>query len=299
MIDRFIRHYVDGYHAYKNGRWCYEDGCFYKGLADLYRAGEGDWLLAALIDHVNRRVKPDGAIEGYAMDDYSLDNIQAGRVLFLLRDETGDPRYAKALHTLRAQLINHPRTRANNFWHKKAYPWQVWLDGLYMALPLLADYSLDYEEGGGLPDVRGQIETVRRLMHDPRTGLYYTVTTRAAAPPGPDPKTGRSASFWSRAIGWSPWPWPIWSRSCRPVMPTASSMPACCGWSPRPCWPGGNPRLVDAGDGSAVPRRQLSRKLVHGDVRIRFPQGPSAGRFDAATADGPAAIRWPALSGVT
>jgi len=202
VIDRFIRQYVEDYHGYKNGRWCYEDGCFYKGLADLYQAGQGDWLLAALIDHVNRRVKSDGVIDGYAMGDYSLDNIQAGRVLFLLRDETGDPRYAKALHLLRAQLIDHPRTRANNFWHKKAYPWQVWLDGLYMALPVLAAYSLDYEEGGALPDVRGQIETVRRLMHDPRTGLYYHGYDESRGSTWADPKTGRSASFWSRAIGW-------------------------------------------------------------------------------------------------
>jgi unsaturated rhamnogalacturonyl hydrolase len=202
VIDRFIRHYVEGYHSYKNGRWCYEDGCFYKGLADLHAAGQGDWLLAALIDHVNRRVKPDGTIDGYAMDAFSLDNVQAGRVLFRLRDETGDPRYAKALHVLREQLRLHPRTRANNFWHKKVYPWQVWLDGLYMALPLLAAYSLDYEEGAALPDVRGQIETVRRLMYDPRTGLYHHGYDESRSAGWADPETGLSASFWSRAIGW-------------------------------------------------------------------------------------------------
>jgi unsaturated rhamnogalacturonyl hydrolase len=202
VIDRFIRHYVDGYRSYKNGRWCYEDGCFYKGLADLYEAGQGEWLLDRLRDHVNQRVKPDGIIDGYAMEDFSLDNIQAGRVLFLLRDATGDPRYAAALHVLREQLRGHPRTRANNFWHKKAYPWQIWLDGLYMALPLLAAYSLDYEEGAGLADVRGQIETVRRVMRDARTGLYYHGYDESRDARWADPESGLSASFWSRAIGW-------------------------------------------------------------------------------------------------
>jgi len=202
VIDPFIRHYVERYRNYKDGRWCYEDGCFYKGLADLYAAGRGEWLLKALIDHVNRRVGPDGVIDGYALEEFSLDNINAGKVLFLLRDATGDARYAKALHTLRGQLRAHPRTRADNFWHKKAYPWQVWLDGLYMALPFLAAYSLDYEDGAALTDVRRQIETVRRVMRDPGTGLYYHGYDESRDARWADPATGLSPCFWSRAIGW-------------------------------------------------------------------------------------------------
>lgn len=202
MIDTFIRRYADAYQSYKNGRWCYEDGCFYKGLADLYAAGGADWALATLIEQVNRRIAPDGTIEGYDAEDYNIDNINAGKVLFLLAGKTGDRRYARAAGALRGQLRDHPRTCGHNFWHKKAYPWQVWLDGLYMALPFLAQYSLAHEDGDSLADIRAQIETVRRLMRDPRTGLYYHGYDESRASNWADPRTGLSACFWSRAIGW-------------------------------------------------------------------------------------------------
>jgi len=202
VIETFIRRYAETYRGYKNGRWCYEDGCFYKGLADLYAAGGADWALEKLIEQVDRRVRPDGIIDGYDPEEFNLDNINAGKVLFVLGDRTGDARYARALRSLRDQLRRHPRTRENNFWHKKAYPWQVWLDGLYMALPLLARYTLEYEMGAGLPDIRSQIENVRRLMRDPKTGLYFHGYDESRAAQWANPETGLSACFWSRAIGW-------------------------------------------------------------------------------------------------
>ena len=37
-----------------------------------------------------------------------------------------------------------PRTAEGNFWHKKIYPNQVWLDGLYMAQPFYMEYEYRY-----------------------------------------------------------------------------------------------------------------------------------------------------------
>ena len=202
MIDSFFRRYSESYQSYKNGRWCYEDGCFYKGLQDLYLHRRDDWFLEELVRHVSRRIAPDGTIEGFDPAEYALDNINAGKVLFLLRDATGDSRYEKALHALRAQLRHHPRTECGNFWHKKAYPRQVWLDGVYMALPFLARYSLEYEDGEALADVLGQVENVRRFMFDPKLGLYYHAYDESRALAWADPRTGLSRCFWARAIGW-------------------------------------------------------------------------------------------------
>lgn len=202
MIDTFFRRYAEGYQGYKAGRWCYEDGCFYKGLADLYLADGAGWVPPVLIEQVDRMVAPDGTIAGYRPEEYNLDNINAGKVLFLLAERSGDGRYVKAQHALREQLKGHPRTCGRNFWHKKAYPWQVWLDGLYMAQPFLARYSLEHEDGAALADVRHQFDSVRRLMRDPRTGLYFHGYDESRASKWADPQTGLSPCFWSRAIGW-------------------------------------------------------------------------------------------------
>ena len=58
--------------------------------------------------------------------------LNAGKVLFFLYDQTGDEKYMLAADKLRAQLNEHPRTSEGGFWHKKRYPSQMWLDGLYM-----------------------------------------------------------------------------------------------------------------------------------------------------------------------
>ena len=43
--------------------------------------------------------------------------------------------YIWDLDRLMEQLSHQPRLKTGNFWHKLIYPFQVWLDGLYMAQP--------------------------------------------------------------------------------------------------------------------------------------------------------------------
>ena len=45
---------------------------------------------------------------------------------------------------LMRQLQEHPRTSEGGFWHKKVYPSQMWLDGLYMAQPFYARYTAEF-----------------------------------------------------------------------------------------------------------------------------------------------------------
>ena len=46
-----------------------------------------------------------------------------------------------AMDTIYSQLVHQPRTSTGNFWHKKIYPHQIWLDGLYMAQPFYMQYE--------------------------------------------------------------------------------------------------------------------------------------------------------------
>jgi unsaturated rhamnogalacturonyl hydrolase len=202
MIDTFIRQYEEAYKGYKAGKWCYEDGCFYKGLADLFKATGDEWFLNALTRRVNEQIRPDGTIVGYDRGAYNLDNLNAGKVLFLLHQKTNDRRYLTALGALRDQLRSHPRTQEGNFWHKKIYPFQVWLDGLYMGLPFLTQFSAMYEEGACLSDVQRQFANTRRLLYNLNTGLYYHGYDETRKNRWADADTGLSTCFWSRAMGW-------------------------------------------------------------------------------------------------
>ncbi len=57
---------------------------------------------------------------------------------------------------MRTQLDEHPRTKEGSFWHKKIYPWQVWLDGLYMGQPFYAEYASHYKQDSSFDDIAKQ-----------------------------------------------------------------------------------------------------------------------------------------------
>lgn len=142
--------------------------------------------------------------EIYTFDanEHNLDNINQGKNLFSLVDLTGEQRYRDAINTIRAQLDTQPRTKDGNFWHKAIYPWQVWLDGTYMAQPFYMEYETRYNGMKGCQDSYKQFMNIKKYMRDPKTGLYYHGYDESRQMYWADPVTGCSANFWLRAMGW-------------------------------------------------------------------------------------------------
>ena len=82
--------------------------------------------------NMNHFLLEDGSIRYYDMEAYNLDYINNGKAFLYLYKQTGEEKYKQAVQLLRKQLDDHPRTSEGGFWHKKVYPNQMWLDGLYM-----------------------------------------------------------------------------------------------------------------------------------------------------------------------
>jgi unsaturated rhamnogalacturonyl hydrolase len=152
--------------------------------------------------NVDHFVRPDGTIATYELEEFNLDQINEGKLLFPLYARTHDERYRKAAALLREQLRRHPRTTEGGFWHKKTYPNQMWLDGLYMAQPFYAQYARDVGEPAAFDDVAKQLLLMARHARDPRTGLLYHGWDESRSESWADPKTGLSPAFWGRAMGW-------------------------------------------------------------------------------------------------
>lgn len=189
------------YQPYKGGDWCYEDGCIYRGLLLLHEAtGEPRWR-----DHLLRLATPqvaeDGTLRGYRIDDYNIDNILSGRVLFALDSWTGDPRWMKGAARLARQLATHPRTESGNYWHKLRYPHQVWLDGLYMGLPFQIEYGQAVGDAARVSDALAQMGRALDLTRR-EDGWYAHGYDAARVQDWADAGSGQSASVWARALGW-------------------------------------------------------------------------------------------------
>ena len=186
----------------KCNKWNYIDGCMITGILERYEiTGE-----ARFLDFADRFlsgfVEEDGRIRTYDPAEYSLDNVNPAKNLFTLYDLTGKEKYRKALELVRSQLSTMPRTPEGNFWHKLIYPNQVWLDGIYMALPFYMEYEKRFDAQKDCQEICQQIARVEARMRDQKTGLYYHGYDASRKMYWADPDTGCSPNFWLRAEGW-------------------------------------------------------------------------------------------------
>ncbi len=213
MIDRYIRSLIQksspDYTAWnmervregKPANWNYIDGCMLTSLLSMSEI-TGEKQYADFVERfVDAFIGEDGSIRTYQPEKFNLDDINEGRALIPIWQRTQKEKFRLAADRLKAQLNAQPRTQEGNFWHKKIYPNQVWLDGIYMAQPFAALYEKTFGQHD-YTDIVQQIQNVRAKMFDPEKGLYYHGYDASRKAFWADPVTGRSKSFWLRSIGW-------------------------------------------------------------------------------------------------
>ena len=183
-------------------RWNYETGLLLAAIREASNRcleGRHEEAVRARVDAL---VSADGSIEGYRRDEFNLDQINSGRIVLDLWKSTGEPRYRKAVESLLGQLGAHPRTPSGSFWHKKIYPHQVWLDGLYMFGPFYAACAREFSRPEYFDDICSQVLAVRDRMGHEGSGLYCHAWDESRAMAWADPATGLSPHVWGRAVGW-------------------------------------------------------------------------------------------------
>ncbi len=189
----------------KSARWDYERGVALQGVYQLYLTTHKKEYLDFVKKHIDLYVQEDGSIGTYEYLSFTLDNIATGRNLLALYEATNDKKYKIAADTLRKQLAQQPRTDEGGFWHKKIYPYQMWLDGLYMAEPFYAEYAQIFHEPADFDDIANQFIWMEQHTRDSKTGLLYHAWDESKQMPWADKQTGCSSYFWGRAIGWYAW----------------------------------------------------------------------------------------------
>jgi unsaturated rhamnogalacturonyl hydrolase len=184
------------------GDWDYVTGTVLKGFEELWRKTSDKRYFQYIQKTVDSVVNSDGSINDYKLSDYNIDEINEGRMLLFLYKETGEEKYKKAAALLRSQLMDQPRNSLGGFWHKKKYPFQMWLDGLYMGSPFYAEYGKLFDEPENFDDVVKQFTLMETHARDAETWLLYHAWDEKKEQDWADPATGLSAIFWGRAMGW-------------------------------------------------------------------------------------------------
>ena len=188
-------------------KWDYASGVELEGMLNTYERYGDERIWQYVLAFCDTMVNEDGTIKTYRPHEESLDRIHTAKLFYRVYDKTGEEKYKKALDLVRDQITHQPRTHAGGFWHKKVYPWQMWLDGLYMGSAFYAEYTRRYGGYNTTPDscyadIVHQFAVVAEKTYDPATGLFRHAWDESHEQRWCDSITGQSAHSWGRAQGW-------------------------------------------------------------------------------------------------
>lgn len=204
MADSEMKQFPEPWTVDFNPRpvWSYTQGLIAQSMWQVSQVTGNKVYADYARAYADKMINEKGEIEGYRSDEYNLDRLNSGKFLLELYDNTREERYKTAIITLRNQLKAHPRTSEGGFWHKKVYPHQMWLDGLYMGAPFYARYAHDFGEPEAFDDIINQFVIVNKHTFHPETGLNFHGWDESKQQKWANPETGCSPHVWGRAVGW-------------------------------------------------------------------------------------------------
>jgi unsaturated rhamnogalacturonyl hydrolase len=186
----------------KSRRWNYEQGLMLEAFFQMWQLSGDSSYFKYIVKNLDYYIQEDGTIRTYKFQEYQLDNITPGKAALRLYEQTKKIKYRLAADTLRHQLSDQPRTQDGGFWHKKIYPYQMWLDGLYMAGPFYAWYAVMFNDTAALDDMINQFLLIAKHSYDNRSGLYFHGWDESKQQRWANPLTGCSPNLWGRSLGW-------------------------------------------------------------------------------------------------
>jgi unsaturated rhamnogalacturonyl hydrolase len=212
--------------------WEYTNGVLLYGFLKLYAATRDIKYLDYVKPYVDRYVQADGTIlylQGdptKTRDPRILDVLQPSSLLFALyQNDPSSSQYLAAMKNTRNVFPTIQTNSLGGYFHKPTYPYQMWLDGLYMAQPFLTRFGSlhadSFDPTGADRDAchdtaAYQLTLIAEKTQDPAKNLYYHAwldwdginaynaanPTKIVPPAWANPVTGASPEVWSRALGW-------------------------------------------------------------------------------------------------
>ncbi len=181
--------------------WSYPQGFILWGFIRLYEKTGNEAYRNYVLDWCGKHVDAESGISGFT--GASLDDIMPGSVLVWAYTETGRPEFRTACEKIRRVFDDYPRNMNGGFWHGKALPGEMWVDGLFMGLMFLTRYGRYIDDSGYcFEETVRQLTTVYSCCNKDGTGLLYHAYSEDGKPEWASPLTGRSPEVWCEGLGW-------------------------------------------------------------------------------------------------
>jgi len=198
--DTMMRRYSPASTLPPEGIFRYHQGVFLSGMLHVYEVCGEEAYYQYVKEWVDSHVDEDGTLHGHNTEMF--DDLQPGILLYPLYARTGDIRYKRALDTIIAILRNWKCNSVGGFWHKMIHPNQMWLDSIYMAGPIQAEYGKLFGDSYYFDVVTKQVLLMYENMRDEKSGLLFHAWDESKQEKWANQETGLSPEVWGRALGW-------------------------------------------------------------------------------------------------
>jgi len=182
--------------------WNYKLAFLNNAYLNLYEATQVDSYYDYVETIADNFLDEQGLIMTYTSESFDLRNICGGKFLYdIYYHNRGGSRYLNSMILLRKQLHKQPRTEERAFWFSQAHTNQLWLDGLYMAMPFYCLYAAILDEPQIFNDVAIQFTIAERRTLDKATGLNYQAWDEMKTCAWANKATGTTTAFFGQSIG--------------------------------------------------------------------------------------------------
>lgn len=197
------------------GTFFYHQGVALSGMQQIYFLTEDKRYFNYIKEYVDSVIGENGELYGFNHEMTTdetpwltwnaltmLDHKQPSILLYDLYDETGDEKYLNAIKTVAESMYFWPVNKLGGYWHMMTQPYQMWMDGAYMAGPLSVMYADRFGDTVLRERAIKQIFIMNDKIKDEKTGLYYHGWDESKQEKWANHETGLSGQFWGRAVGW-------------------------------------------------------------------------------------------------
>jgi len=186
------------------GDWSYEYGFFLNGVMQRWDKVRNDQYIKYVKRWADHFIDDHGVIDKdqYRVREYRLDDILPARLFVTLYQISHEEKYRIAAAAFEDHLAHQPKTTDGGYWHKQIYPYQMWLDGIYMSDVFATQYAAAFDKPALFAESIHQIKLIAQHNTDPKTGLLFHGWDESKNKVWADQQTGTSHEFWGRGIGW-------------------------------------------------------------------------------------------------
>jgi unsaturated rhamnogalacturonyl hydrolase len=182
--------------------WGYAKSLYLYGQYLVYLRTKDKRYLQHIKDWIDLHIDDKGTINRPIT---ALDYMLPGNLCLILYKETKQEKYQLCSANIRKVFAAYPRTKDGGFWHAniESRAWQLWADGVFMALPFLVRYGKMFDDSKYTTDEAAkQLIIYYEHLNDPATGLLWHAYDESGKQAWVNPQTHQSAEHWCRAIGW-------------------------------------------------------------------------------------------------